>query len=148
MKIPDLELMLFTDGELDEERSRRVRVARLHRAEVGERLENIERIGEFVRVWAAQERFDARAERRRVERAAARRRLVGTVAVAVAALVAVAEPRALSGPGGLEVALAPAPAVAIESVDFGSHAGTVFVVEAGDSVTPVVWLADDAKAGG
>jgi hypothetical protein len=148
MKIPDLELMLFTDGELDEERARRVRVARLHHGEVGERLENIERIGEFVRAWAAKERVDGRAERRRVLRAAARRKLLGSVAVMVAALVAIAEPRALSGQGGVEVSFAPAPAVAIESVDFGTHAGTVFVVEAGDSVTPVVWLAEDAKAEG
>jgi hypothetical protein len=148
MKIPDLELMLFTDGELDEERARRVRVARLHHPEVGDRLENMERIGEFVRAWAVKERVDARAERRRMLRAAARRRLLGTAAVMVAALVAVAGPGPLPGPSRVEVALAPAPAVAIESVDFGTHGGTVFVVEAGDSVTPVVWLADDAKAGG
>jgi hypothetical protein len=40
------------------------------------------------------------------------------------------------------MALAPSPPVAIESVDFGTQRGTVFVVEAGESVTPVVWLED------
>jgi hypothetical protein len=155
MKIPDIELMLYTDGELDEERARRVRVARLTELEVGARLEGIEQVGSFVRAWAAKAGVDPRAERRRAERAAARRRLVGTVAAAVVALVAVTEPRAPSGVR--EVALASpsrdfaasqGPAVAIELVDFGSHPGTVFVVEAGGSTTPVVWLADDAKAGG
>jgi hypothetical protein len=148
MKIPDFELMLYTDGELDAERARRVRVARLRHLEVVSRLEGIERVGSFVRAWAAREGIDVRAERRRAQRAAARRRLVGTLAVTLVAFVAVAEPMTTRLDGGLEVALAPSPAVAIESVDFGSHPGTVFVVEAGGSATPVVWLADDAKAGG
>ena len=148
MKIPDFELMLYTDGELDAERARRVRVARLQHLEVGNRLEGIERVGSFVRAWAAREGVDARVERRRALRAAARRRLVGTLAVTLVALVAVAEPMTSRQDSALEVALAPSPAVAIESVDFGSHSGTVFVVEAGGSATPVVWLADDAKAGG
>jgi hypothetical protein len=149
MKIPDVELMLYTDGELDAERARRVRVARLRHLEVGARLEGIERVGSFVRAWAAREGIDARAERRRALRAATRRRLVGALAVTLVALVAVSEPMTPRGQdGALEVALAPTPAVAIESVDFGSHPGTVFVVEAGGSATPVVWLADDAKAGG
>jgi hypothetical protein len=149
MKIPDIELMLYTDGELDEERARRVRVARLTELEVGARLEGIEQVGSFVRAWAAKSGVDARAERRRAERAATRRRLVGTVAVTLVALLAVAEPMTPhAASGALEVAHAPSPAVAIESVDFGSHSGTVFVVEASGSATPVVWLDDDAKAGG
>jgi hypothetical protein len=67
-----------------------------------------------------------------------------TAAVALVALAAMAEPVAAP----TLVAHAERAAVAIESVDFGTHAGTVFVLEAGDSVTPVVWLDDDARAGG
>lgn len=36
-----------------------------------------------------------------------------------------------------------APSVAIETVDFGSHDGTIFMVSAGDDATPVVWLTDE-----
>lgn len=35
------------------------------------------------------------------------------------------------------------PAVAIESVDFGAHDGTIFMVQSGDTDTPVVWLVDE-----
>jgi len=38
----------------------------------------------------------------------------------------------------------PSPAT-IESVDFGSNAGTVFVVSTDSSETPVVWMPDDAE---
>ena len=33
---------------------------------------------------------------------------------------------------------------AVESVDFGGHAGAVFLVSADHRVTPVVWLSSDA----
>ena len=151
MKFTDLELMLYADGELDQERTRRVRVARLYRREVLTRLDGIERVGEFVRAWASSNGAEARAMRRRALRAAARRRGFVAAAVALVALAAMAEPvaaPALVSAGSLELARAEGPAVAIESVDFGTHAGTVFVVETGDSVTPVVWLDDDASAGG
>ena len=138
MKIPDFELMLYNDGELDDERARRIRVARLHQPEVIRRLEGIERVGDFVRVWATTEGVDAGEQRRRALRSIERRRTVGMIAVALAALAVVAEPVT----PGTTVALATSPAVAIESVDFGAQRGTVFVVEAGDSATPVVWLED------
>jgi hypothetical protein len=35
---------------------------------------------------------------------------------------------------------------AVESVDFGEHAGAVFLVSANHRVTPVVWLSSDALA--
>lgn len=35
----------------------------------------------------------------------------------------------------------------IESVDFGSRAGTIFMVASGPQVTPVVWLTDEALPG-
>jgi hypothetical protein len=146
MKIPDIELMLYSDGELDAERARRVRVARLCHPEVGIRLEGIARVGAFVRAWADEEGVDARAARRSALRGTERRRALGAVGVALVALAAVAEP--MSASDRSEVALAPNPTVAIETVDFGEHAGTVFVVESSVGVTPVVWLVDDARAEG
>jgi len=151
MKITDLELMLYADGELDGERARRVRVARLYQGEVVTRLDGIERVGDFVRAWAKSEGVDARAMRRRALRSTQRRRGFAAVAVALVALAAVAEPvraPALVFGETLELAGVAGPTVAIESVDFGTHAGTVFVVESGDSQTPVVWLEDDSRAGG
>ena len=35
-----------------------------------------------------------------------------------------------------------APGVSIETVDFGAHDGTIFMVSAGEGATPVVWLSD------
>jgi len=138
MKIPDVELMLYSDGELDDERARRIRVARLHHPEVGHRLESIERVGDFVRVWAKADGVDAGEQRRRAIRSIERRRTVGMIAVALAAFAVVAEPVTPR----TTLAVASSPPVAIESVDFGAQRGTVFVVEAGESVTPVVWLED------
>lgn len=40
------------------------------------------------------------------------------------------------------------PGVAIESVDFGSGEGTIFMVSEGESDTPVVWLNDDGPGSG
>ncbi len=37
---------------------------------------------------------------------------------------------------------------AIESIDFGSQNGAIFMVPAGTETTPVVWLTDDAAEGG
>jgi hypothetical protein len=37
------------------------------------------------------------------------------------------------------------PPATIESVDFGSNAGEVFVVSTDSSETPVVWMPDDAE---
>jgi hypothetical protein len=147
MKPPtDLELMLYNDGELGAERARRVRVACLCDAGVGVRLGRIERVGDFVRAWAKAEGVDALAVRRKALRAIERRRAWASVAAALVALAAVAEPAAsTSAP---ELAAAASPAVAIETVDFGDGTGAVFVVETGSSATPVVWLSDDARAGG
>lgn len=49
---------------------------------------------------------------------------------------------------GASGAAAPHAAVAIEAVDFGAGAGAVFLLETAASVTPVVWLDDDASVGG
>jgi anti-sigma factor RsiW len=40
----------------------------------------------------------------------------------------------------------PAPPVAIESVDFGTKGGTVFVVSTDSAETPVVWTTDDDES--
>lgn len=40
------------------------------------------------------------------------------------------------------------PSVAIESVDFGARDGTIFMVQNGESETPVVWLMDDSAVPG
>lgn len=40
------------------------------------------------------------------------------------------------------------PPVAIETVDFGSHDGAIFMVSAGQDSTPVVWLTDEPAVQG
>lgn len=50
-------------------------------------------------------------------------------------------------PGGAVAADSPPP-VAIETVDFGSHDGAIFMVSAGSDSTPVVWLTDEPAAAG
>jgi anti-sigma factor RsiW len=47
-----------------------------------------------------------------------------------------------SAPGELAVA-EPESGASIESVDFGSQNGTIFIVPSGPQSTPVVWLMDD-----
>jgi negative regulator of sigma E activity len=39
-------------------------------------------------------------------------------------------------------------AVAIETVDFGSRPGTIFMVPSGGTATPVLWLTDESEPGG
>jgi negative regulator of sigma E activity len=39
------------------------------------------------------------------------------------------------------------PAIAIETVDFGSREGTIFMLAEGEMATPVVWLMDEPGAG-
>jgi len=139
MKISDLELMLFHDGELEPERARRVRVARLYELEVSARLSGLERVGELVRDAARERRLDPAHSRRELVRGRlGRRARVATLgAVAVALLLGVAEPRHESPPEA---------SVQIETVDFGSRAGTVFMLEGhGERQTAVVWLADDGE---
>jgi hypothetical protein len=138
--------MLFCDGELDAERARRVRLARLCRHGVSARLDGIERVGHFVRDWAALQNVDARELRRQALRSVERRRAAAMVAAVLFAIAGVAEPTASTG--ALELALGSNPPVTVESVDFGERAGSLFVVDTGSSVTPVVWLDEDGAAGG
>jgi hypothetical protein len=63
---------------------------------------------------------------------------------------------AIPSPTPRETASAPAEiaesegttAAAIESIDFGSQNGAIFMVPAGTETTPVVWLTDDAAEDG
>ena len=55
-----------------------------------------------------------------------------------------AAPEMSAGLGLAEEEPKPAPAT-IESVDFGTNTGTVFVVSTDSSETPVVWMPDDAE---
>jgi hypothetical protein len=153
VKVPDETVMLFHDGELEPERAREVRVARLVEPAVSARLEALSQLGEAVRLWAKQAGIDAAEARRHRVRRRARRRAFGACAlVALSALAAPAlvsqtgragadnaarislrgEPMILSGP------------VAVETVDFGARPGAIFRVAAGDhSETTVVWLPDE-----
>jgi len=141
MKVTDLELMLFHDGELEAEGARRVRVARLTRADVSGRLAGIGQVGDFVRALAEARGIDPNVARREAAQGRRRRRAFGAVMLALAAGAVLGVPEA---PRHAEAA----PAVAIEAVDFGSRTGTVFLVEAGETQTAVVWLSDDARLAG
>jgi hypothetical protein len=150
MRFDDATLMAFHDGELDPETARRVALARLSDRDVALRLEALARLGEFVRAWAAVRgpghvREVAPRRRPRVRAGLA---LAATFAVAAAALLASEAPPG-AGRGTHPAASAPlaaqalvAPAVAVESVDFGAQHGQVFQIESARSETTVVWLAE------
>jgi len=62
------------------------------------------------------------------------------------ARVAVSQEPSMADPStvALETAAAdPDPGASIESVDFGSQNGAIFLIASGPEVTPVVWLTDD-----
>jgi hypothetical protein len=166
MKVDDLELMLLHDGELDAAREQRIRAARLHSAELGQRLEALSSMGSLVREWAVIKGVDVARERRQLVLRKRRRTLLAAFSAAAACLVcwagtsgpirsadAVAE--AESGPvrENEPVALAALSkhsersSVSIESVDFGLRAGAIFLVETESAPTTVVWLPDGPEAG-
>jgi hypothetical protein len=156
VKVPDVTVMLFHDGELDPERARDVRVARLVEPRVSTRLEALSELGDAVRLWAKHAGIDAAEARRHRARQRARRRAFG--ACALVALSALAAPAVVSHQGRAgtdnaarvslrgEPLLASGP-VAVETVDFGARPGAIFRVAAGDrSETTVVWLPDEPGA--
>ncbi len=61
---------------------------------------------------------------------------------------AVKGPAALAPKPEAKAHAADSPSVAIETVDFGSHDGAIFMVSAGHDSTPVVWLTDEPAAHG
>jgi hypothetical protein len=139
MKVDDLELMLLHDGELDGAREQRIRAARLHSPELGQRLESLSSLGSLVRQWAELNGVDAARERRRLLLRKRRRTLLASFSVACACLVCWA---GTSGSRGPEPS-----SVSIESVDFGRRAGAIFLVESESAPTTVVWLPDGPEAG-
>jgi anti-sigma factor RsiW len=154
VKIPDETVMLFHDGELEPERARAVRVARLVEPAVSARLETLAELGDAVRSWAKQAGINPAEARRHRHRQRARRRAFGACAfVTLSALAALAivphQGRAgadnaarLSRRG--EPLIMPGP-VAVETVDFGARPGAIFrVASRGSSQTTVVWLPDEA----
>jgi hypothetical protein len=150
MRFDDATLMAFHDGELDAETARRVELARLSDRDVALRLEALEKLGQFVRVWAAMRRAPPVPKAVPPARPQVRAGLALAAAFAVAAAVLLALPAPpLAVPGAPPVASAPlavevkvAPAVAVESVDFGAQHGKVFLIESARSETTVVWLAE------
>jgi hypothetical protein len=144
MKVPDRDVMRFFDGELDAEASRRLAAERLRDPTVDARLAGLLQIAAFTRVWARSRGVKARARSAPRREWTLRLALAG-MAVALAALVVVprlgadvAIPSARPAAAGL-----PPAAVAVEQVDFGAHAGTIFSVSAAGTETTVVWLSDD-----
>jgi len=148
MTVSDRDVMLLFDGELDAERTRAIRAARVEDPSVDARLLALGQLSAFTRAWARTQRSagPAREARRASERSHVRARRMGVAAIALSlgvALIAPGRPETAS-PGGA-ARLAPAtPAVAVENVDFGAHPGTIFSVRGADTDTTVVWLSDDA----
>jgi anti-sigma factor RsiW len=153
MKVDDATLMAFHDGELDPETARRIELARLTDERLNARLDGLEQLGDFVRVWARAS--DVRRVPLRVPPRPARARgarVVGAAALALAGLALFVPgtkpgaPSELLPDAGVVLQAGPraplAPAVAVESVDFGAQRGEVFLVESARSETTVVWLAE------
>jgi hypothetical protein len=140
MKVDDLELMLLHDGELDAAREQRIRAARLHSAELGQRLETLSSMGSLVREWAVIKGVDVARERRQLVLRRRRRTLLAAFSAALACLVCWA------GTSG-SVQTVERSSVSIESVDFGRRAGAIFFVETESAPTTVVWLPDGPEAG-
>jgi hypothetical protein len=156
LKVSDRSLMLFHDGELDDEGARRVRVGRLCHAEVTAKLEGLTLLGTAVRCWAVENGVNARAERLEHENTRRRRRAFATgltvCGMALGALLVApglertVQGSATAAPATSASVEAGADAVAVEAVDFGARPGTIFVVEGeAQRETTVVWL-DDANS--
>jgi hypothetical protein len=157
VKLSDGLLMLFHDRELDADAARRVRVGRLVEPSVNRRLDALAALGDAVRDWALRAGVDAGAERRRSERARARRRALAAGASVVFSAAAlpwlasrstrapdVAAERGASAAFVETLPVREPEAVAVETVDFGSRAGSIFSVQGGaEGETTVVWLRDD-----
>lgn len=163
MKLDDRALMRFHDGELDAEATRRVRATALADGAVARRLDALSQLGDFVRAFAlvrseelARERL--RREKLRAARRAARAVSLALCAVALGALWLRAVPPTDDAAFGPASGSAPvfgfdepaAPAVRVESVDFGDRDGAIFLVSApaaANTDTTVVWLGEDLPAG-
>jgi anti-sigma factor RsiW len=146
--VSDRDVMRLFDGELDPDEARRIAVERRGDPSVNTRLAGLSQVAAFTRVWARERgvKVPSRPLPRR-EWTLSRRLAFGGAVASLTALTALF----LFGPGttsgsafSVPKSLVPAAAVAVEQVDFGSHAGTIFSVSAAGTETTVVWLSDDA----
>src|SRR5687768_344701 len=153
MTVSDRELMLLHDGELDPERARAIRAQSLREPSIDARLAGLEQLSAFTRAWAKHNGMTRAAFVPPVrERSRSLYRGLGVLALALSAAAVALMPSTPTAPGGNAAetdslserpTAVPTPAVAIENVDFGSHAGTIFSVRGAGSDTTVVWLSDD-----
>lgn len=146
MKVPDRDVMRLFDGELDASGRHRVAEERLRDPSVDARLAGLLQVAAFTRVWARERRVrSAPRPVRRWETLGVRLAFGGAV-LSLAALLLL--PRlgfdAAGNAARPVLERLPAAAVAVEQVDFGAHAGTIFSVSAAGTETTVVWLSDDA----
>jgi hypothetical protein len=145
VKVPDRDVMRLFDGELDSAEWRRLSEERLRDPSVDARLAGLLQVAAFTRVWAREKRVRATPRpARQWERTLGVRLALGGAVLALAALFVL--PRLGPGVVGDAARAVPGalPAVAVEQVDFGAHAGTIFSVSAAGTETTVVWLSDDA----
>ncbi len=165
MKFDDSTLMRFHDGELDAEQARRVRAGALADGAVARRLAALSQLGDFVRAFASVRSEELARERLQRQQARTARRGARAVSLAlcVAALGALwfrASPvmshetrtRVVASESAFGFGTPFAPAVRVESVDFGEHDGAIFLVSAPTTAaadtTTVVWLGEDATPPG
>jgi hypothetical protein len=144
VKVPDRDVMRLFDGELDGAEWRRLAEERVRDPSVDARLAGLLQVAAFTRVWARERRVrTTRRAVRRWERTLGARLALGGAALILAAFFVL--PRLGSGAVGDAARVVPhgLPAVAVEQVDFGAHAGTIFSVSAAGTETTVVWLSDD-----
>jgi hypothetical protein len=161
MKLDDVTLMRFHDGELDASEARRVRSSALSDGAVARRLDGLSQLGDFVRAFAivrSEELARERLERQRARTARRRARIV-SLALCAAALGALwfraapasPEARVLTTDAAFGFDAPAGPAVSVESIDFGVHEGAIFLVSAATAAaadTTVVWLGDEHPASG
>jgi anti-sigma factor RsiW len=158
VNLDDRELSSFFDGELGHlesaEIERRIRLDPLARARVAE----LGRIRTGIREWARGQSahvdvVDAVMERVRGDRLVAAAapsgasRSLGRVSAgraSIAAALAIVASAALLTATDASVSRAE-PAVQVETLDFGQHGGTLFVLEHDGATTPVIWLVDRSK---
>jgi hypothetical protein len=145
--VSDRDVMRLFDGELEGEEALRVLAARRVDPSVDTRLASLRQVAAFTRAWSRER--DIRVPSRGVPRRGwtPKRRLAFGGAVVSLAALALLPLFGPTTPGGAVTAPGPgakATAVAVEQVDFGARAGTIFSVSAAGTETTVVWLSDDA----
>jgi hypothetical protein len=154
MTVSDRELMLLHDGELDPERAKAIRAVSPCDPTITSRLTGLEQLSDFTRAWArARGKVVDPARARRVRWRSRVGFALGAVAASVLGVLLASAPlgsdtegRPSSRGAASTVDAEAAPAVSIESVDFGSHPGTIFSVRGAGTDITVVWLSDDGQS--